>query len=145
MCVCVCAWRSTLSCPQCVQACSSDVCSFRRQPAPAEHGASLTCCEAFRIVWQESALLIGRHYAVARFEMAAPAGRSALRAAVAEGAAPADPAWLQERIARPLGKVALNASSRKQMCIVSWRVAVTGGALPADLAFAATAYRAAAG
>ncbi len=79
---------------------------FRRRPTLTEHSALLKCSEAFRIVWQESALLISRHYAVARFEMAAPAGRSALRAAVAEGAAPADPAFLQERIARPLGKVA---------------------------------------
>ena len=40
----------------------------------------------------------------ARYEMAAPAGRAALRAAVADGAAPLPAHLLQERIARPLGE-----------------------------------------
>jgi hypothetical protein len=40
----------------------------------------------------------------ARYEMAAPAGRAALKAAIAEGAAPLPAHLLQDRIARPLGK-----------------------------------------
>lgn len=52
---------------------------------------------------QESARLFVHHYDAARFVMAAPAGRTALRAALAAGAAPMDPTWLQDRIARPLG------------------------------------------
>ncbi len=44
-----------------------------------------------------------RQYDAARFEMAAPAGRTALRAAIAAGAAPLDETLLQQRIAAPLG------------------------------------------
>lgn len=41
----------------------------------------------------------------ARYEMAAPAGRAALKVAVAEGAAPLPAHLLQDRIARPLGEM----------------------------------------
>ncbi len=44
-----------------------------------------------------------RQYDAARFEMSRPAGRSALRRAIKEGAQPLDPDWLQERITSPLG------------------------------------------
>ena len=58
---------------------------------------------------QEAAGLMVVQGDAARYEMAAPAGRAALRAAVLDGAAPLPAHLLQERIARPLGE--LNFSS----------------------------------
>lgn len=67
--------------------------AFPRQPF--EHRASNA---------QESARLMCQQYDAARYEMASHAGRTALRAAIADGAAPLQLHWLQDRIAAPLGK-----------------------------------------
>ena len=51
---------------------------------------------------QESTRLAQHHFDAARWEVARPAGRTALHAAAAEGAQPLDQNWLQARIAAPL-------------------------------------------
>lgn len=47
-------------------------------------------------------MLVQHHFDAARWELARPAGRTALRAAADAGAQPLDEGWLQARIAAPL-------------------------------------------
>lgn len=53
----------------------------------------------------------------ARYEMAASAGRSALKAAIDDGAAPLPHRWLQDRIAQPLGETSADFHPKCESCI----------------------------
>ena len=89
---------------------------------------NLRCLNALEIghTCQESADLICHQYEAARWEMARPAGRSVLHAAAADGAAPLDGRWLQDRIASPLGERS-GALLRHRTQLLPGRAAVAAG------------------